>query len=95
MNQLLKFVCDIPSVMAFHFREGNINWPMGIYITLVHIVAVYALFFKLTLCSAETLLWAFLLWPIRYATKCGQLVSLTLRSDAYTFDILRYTVDLA
>jgi stearoyl-CoA desaturase (Delta-9 desaturase) len=63
---MLKFVCDIPSVVAFHFREGNINWPMSIYITLVHIVAVYALFFKLTLCSAETLLWAFLLWPLRY-----------------------------
>jgi hypothetical protein len=95
MNQMLKFVRDIPSVMAFHFREGNINWPMGIYITLVHVVAVYALFFKLSLCSAETLLWAFVLWPIRYATIHDQLVSLLLRPDTYTLAILRFTVDLA
>ena len=38
---------------------------MLIYLTLVHVVAVVGVT-KLGQCSAETLLWAFLLWPIRY-----------------------------
>lgn len=70
MDLSLKMVRDIPSVIAYHYKEGNINWPMGIYITLVHAVALYALLFKVTQCSAETLLWAFFLWPVRYVTCC-------------------------
>lgn len=65
MAQVLQSLRDIPGVIAYHYKEGNINWPMGIYITLVHVVAVYALLFKVGQCSAETLLFAFLLWPLR------------------------------
>ena len=36
---------------------------MGIYITLVHVVAAVGLF-TVTACKKETLLWAFVLWPI-------------------------------
>jgi uncharacterized membrane protein YfcA len=59
---------DIPKLVSHHYKEGNINWPMGIYISLVHIVAVVGIF-RLTECSKETLMWAFLLWPIRYVWK--------------------------
>eukprot|EP00560_Eucampia_antarctica_P008863 CAMPEP_0197822818 /NCGR_PEP_ID=MMETSP1437-20131217/93_1 /TAXON_ID=49252 ORGANISM="Eucampia antarctica, Strain CCMP1452" /NCGR_SAMPLE_ID=MMETSP1437 /ASSEMBLY_ACC=CAM_ASM_001096 /LENGTH=325 /DNA_ID=CAMNT_0043421635 /DNA_START=159 /DNA_END=1136 /DNA_ORIENTATION=- len=54
---------DIPSLVSHHYKEGNINWPMGTYVTLVHIVAIVGLF-TVPKCSAETLIWAFLLWPI-------------------------------
>lgn len=55
---------DIPSVISYHYKNGNINWPMGTYITLVHVVAFVGLF-KIPKCSYETLLFAFALWPIR------------------------------
>jgi hypothetical protein len=56
---------DIPKVVAHHYKEGNLNYPMIIYISLVHIVAVLGLF-ALPRCSKETLVFAFTLWPIRY-----------------------------
>eukprot|EP00957_Ditylum_brightwellii_P128975 9839105-Ditylum_brightwellii.AAC.1 len=58
-----KMFRDIPSLVSYHWKEGNINWPMGIYISLVHVVAAVGLL-TVPKCSAETLLWAFLLWPI-------------------------------
>jgi stearoyl-CoA desaturase (Delta-9 desaturase) len=58
---------DIPNVVVHHYKEGNINWPMLIYISLVHVVAVVGLF-TIHKCSAETLLWAFILWPVRYVS---------------------------
>lgn len=66
MDLSLSSIMNIPSVIKYHYKEGNINWPMSIYITLVHIIALYALIHKVWQCSAETLLWAFILWPIRY-----------------------------
>ena len=48
----------------YHYKEGNINYPMGIYIVLVHIVAIVGLL-KIPACSVHTLMWAFILWPIR------------------------------
>lgn len=62
-----KMFRDIPKVISYHWKEGNLNWPMIIYISLVHTVAACGLF-KITNCSYETLLWAFCLWPIRYVT---------------------------
>jgi uncharacterized membrane protein YfcA len=59
---------DIPSLMTDHYKMGNINWPMGVYISLVHIVAVFG-FFAAFQSDAKTLLWAFLLWPARYVGR--------------------------
>lgn len=64
MDLSMKMVRDIPKVVSHHWKEGNINWPMGIYISLVHVAAFSGLF-KVMDCSRETLLWAFCLWPIR------------------------------
>ena len=54
---------DIPSVISYHYKNGNINWPMGTYITLVHIVAFVGLL-TVPKCSYDTLIFAFALWPI-------------------------------
>lgn len=54
---------EILDTMAYHYKHGNLNYPMIIYITLVHIVAVMGLL-AVPQCSKETLMWAFALWPI-------------------------------
>jgi len=54
---------EIPSLVKYHWKEGNINWPMSIYVSLVHYVALVGVG-RLTQCSSETLMWAFCLWPI-------------------------------
>ena len=41
----------------------NIRWAMGGYITFVHILGLYGLFY-VPQCKAATLWWAFVLWPI-------------------------------
>jgi stearoyl-CoA desaturase (delta-9 desaturase) len=46
-----------------HYKEGNFNWPMIIYLVLIHASAVTGLFY-LQSAHANTLLWAFILWPI-------------------------------
>jgi len=60
---ILRSIIELPSVVSHHWKAGNINWPMLVYISLVHIVGFTGLF-RLGECSKETLLWAFLLWPI-------------------------------
>lgn len=64
MDFSAQMFLDIPKVISYHYKEGNMNWPMIVYISLVHIVAVMGLT-KIPACSPETLLWAFILWPIR------------------------------
>lgn len=49
--------------VARHYREGNLNWPMIIYIGLAHVAACVGLA-TLHKCHTYTLLWAFVLWPI-------------------------------
>ena len=49
--------------VARHYKEGNLNWPMIIYIGLAHAAALIGLF-TVTKCHPYTLLWAFILWPI-------------------------------
>lgn len=56
INQGIKTV-------ARHYKEGNLNWPMIIYISLAHIAALIGVF-TLPYCNKYTLLWAFILWPI-------------------------------
>ena len=46
-----------------HYREGNVNWPMVIYISLAHVAAFVGIC-TIPKCHPLTLLWAFLLWPI-------------------------------
>ena len=64
MDLSFKMVSEIPSLVKYHWKEGNINWPMGIYITFVHVLGCVG-FTKIMECSKETLMWAFILWPIR------------------------------
>jgi stearoyl-CoA desaturase (delta-9 desaturase) len=49
--------------VARHYKEGNLNWPMIIYIGLAHVAALVGLL-SLPQCNKWTLLWAFVLWPI-------------------------------
>ena len=64
MDLSLKMFRDIPSVVGNHYKAGNINWPMLTYTTIVHSAAI-AGFFAAFHTDAKTLLWAFILWPIR------------------------------
>jgi len=49
--------------VMWHFKQGNFNWPMIVYMSFVHYTAFLGLC-ALTSVSWQTLLWAFLLWPI-------------------------------
>jgi len=62
MDLSVKMFRDIPSVISSHNEKG-LNVPMLIYISLVHAVALVGLA-TINKCSAETLIWAFILWPI-------------------------------
>jgi len=63
MDLSTKMFKDIPSVVRYHHKNNSLNYPMGIYITLVHVLGIVGLT-KVMDCSKETLMWAFLLWPI-------------------------------
>ena len=64
MDFSAKMWKDIPSLVKYHHKNNNMNYPMGIYITLVHVLGIVGLT-KVMECSRETLMWAFILWPIR------------------------------
>ena len=53
----------IPAVIYYHYKEGNINYVMTSFSVAVHFLAVYGLYIA-PVCKQETLLWAFLLWPL-------------------------------
>lgn len=55
---------DIPKVIEHHWKGGTFNWPMVVYIGLCHVLAVIGAIFYVKQCSAETLIWAFIMWPI-------------------------------
>jgi cytochrome c oxidase subunit IV len=72
-NQSRKFISKVTTMFGIresvntvvrHYKEGNLNWPMIIYISLAHAAAIIGLF-SLSQCHKYTLLWAFILWPIR------------------------------
>jgi len=63
MDFSAKMFRDIPSVVSYHYNHGGFNLPMGIYISIVHAVAFVGLL-TVPKCSPETLIWAFILWPI-------------------------------
>jgi len=60
---MIGFIKSVLDTMVFHWKEGNYNWPMIIYLSLVHTAGFYGL----SLCSEvdwKTQLLAFLLWPV-------------------------------
>jgi len=63
MDLSMKMWRDIPSVVMHHHNGTGLNWPMMIYTTLVHTIAFVGLL-TIPKCSAETLIFAFILWPI-------------------------------
>jgi hypothetical protein len=64
---------DAPVTAYTHIKAGNVNWPMTIYIFMVHVVAVVGLF-AIPNCSKETLLFSVILWPLRYVIlQCNAL----------------------
>lgn len=63
IKDIVASIIEAPSVIAYHWKNGTINWPMGIYITIVHVVAFMGIL-TIPKCSADTLIWAFVLWPI-------------------------------
>jgi len=60
---VLTLLKEAAATTAYHYKEGNMNWPMIIYIGLVHVSAFYGLV-SIPQCQWQTLLLAFLLWPI-------------------------------
>lgn len=63
MDVSLKSISEIPSVVKHHHNAGTINWAMGRYVTAVHLMAVFGVT-KVMEVKKETLMLAFLLWPI-------------------------------
>jgi uncharacterized membrane protein YfcA len=57
------YVMDSINNSIYHLKAGNMNWPMVIYMTFVHVTAVIG-FFSAFHVSWKTLLWAYILWPI-------------------------------
>ena len=75
---MMAMMKESVNTVARHYKEGNLNWPMIIYISLAHVAAIIGLF-SIADCHKYTLLWAFILWPIRLgifksaaATTSGQ-----------------------
>lgn len=63
MDLTRKMFADIPSVISHHWKARSFNWPMIVYISLVHAVGIIGIFY-LPKCSKHTLLWTFILWPV-------------------------------
>jgi len=63
MDLSTKMVREIPSVVSHHWKRKELNWPMIIYIGLVHAIATVGLF-TVQSCSRETLIFAYALWPL-------------------------------
>lgn len=54
---------DAVETVVYHWKNKSINWPMAIFITLVHMAAVLG-FCTIQDCKWQTCLLAFILWPI-------------------------------
>lgn len=61
--KMLREIQNIAKTAVRHYKEGNLNWPMIIYLSLAHVAALIGLF-TIPNCKPLTLLWAFILWPI-------------------------------
>jgi len=60
---VLSSVRNAFSIVAYHIKHGNVNWPMATYTSLFHLAALYGIL-TIPSCKKETLIWAFVLWPI-------------------------------
>jgi stearoyl-CoA desaturase (delta-9 desaturase) len=54
---------DAVKTFAYHYKEGNMNWPMVIYLVLTHAAAWIGVT-SIPQCKWQTWLEAFILWPI-------------------------------
>ena len=59
----MQLVKDAVDAWVFHYKAGNLNWPMIIYIGLVHVAAIVGVL-TIPYCHKLTLFMAFILWPI-------------------------------
>jgi len=60
---VFKATKEVLETIVYHWKEGNYNWPMIIYISLVHIAASIGVLRVLD-CKWQTLWLAFWLWPV-------------------------------
>eukprot|EP01040_Poterioochromonas_malhamensis_P016216 gene16216-18354_t len=60
MSKLIRESID---AIVFHYKQGSLNWPMVVFLTLAHVAAVIGLF-TIRQCHPYTLFWSFLLWVI-------------------------------
>jgi stearoyl-CoA desaturase (delta-9 desaturase) len=60
---MMQDITDGVKTAVHHYKAGNLNWSMIIYIGLAHVAAFIGLL-TVSNCSKWTLLWAFVLWPI-------------------------------
>jgi hypothetical protein len=51
-------------IVSKHFRDGTINYPMLIFLALAHVAGVHGIL-TIPKCHTYTLIFAFMLWPIR------------------------------
>lgn len=59
----VTIVSDAIHAWNKHYEKKDLNWPMIIYMGLVHLAAIIGVF-MIPKCQKYTLLWAYLLWPI-------------------------------
>jgi len=58
----MGLIGDSISTVARHYKQGTLNWPMIIYISLVHVAGIVGLV-TIPSCHPLTLLMALILWP--------------------------------
>jgi len=58
-----KMFANIPSVIKYHFDEGNIDWPLIVFFSMVHVTAFVGAF-KVADCKKETLLFSYILYHL-------------------------------
>lgn len=79
-SQKMEAITDAYDTFAEHYRRGNLNWPMIIFISLAHVAGniffslhfcflIYFLtaiigLYTIPHCHTYTLMWAFFLWPV-------------------------------
>eukprot|EP01006_Ploeotia_vitrea_P006230 TRINITY_DN12588_c0_g1_i1.p1 TRINITY_DN12588_c0_g1~~TRINITY_DN12588_c0_g1_i1.p1 ORF type:complete len:329 (-),score=-3.92 TRINITY_DN12588_c0_g1_i1:125-1111(-) len=59
----MNVITESIDAVTYHYKNGNLRWPMIIYIALAHVAAVVGIM-TIPYCSWKTLVWAFLCWPI-------------------------------